>query len=351
MQRLITYSEAINDALHTSMKFDKKVICMGLGINDPKNIFGTTKNLLKKFGKNRVFDMPTSENAMTGIGIGLSLDKYKVVITHQRLDFILLAMDQIINGAAKWYYMFGGKDNVSITFRLIVGRGWGQGPTHSQSLQSLFAHIPGLKVVMPSSAYDAKGLLISSIFDKNPVIYIEHRWLHSMTGNVPKKKYELELGTPKKILNGKHLTIVAMSYMTIEALNSANFLKKYNIHCEIIDLRTVSPINYKIIFSSIKKTKRLMVLDTSNKSYSIASEIVAVCCENIFNHLISPPKILGLPNIPIPTSFGMTKDLYPESKDIINEVLKLMNIKASIPNDKFLDHMHDVPHKKFKGPF
>ena len=351
MHKLITYSEAINDALHTSMSFDKKVICVGLGINDPKNIFGTTKNLENKFGNDRVFDMPTSENAITGIGIGLGIEKFNVVITHQRLDFILLAMDQIINGAAKWHYMFGGKSNIPITIRLIVGRGWGQGPTHSQSLQSLFAHIPGLKVVMPSSPYDAKGLLISSIFDKNPVIFIEHRWLHSLKGKVPIKKYVLPLGKPKKIYNGKHITIISMSYMTIEAINSAKFLKKYNIHCEIIDLRTVSPIDYKIIFNSIKKTKRLLVLDTSNNSYSIASEIVAKCCENVFKHLISPPKIIGLPNIPIPTSFGMTKDIYPDSKNIIIEVLKIMGVKATIPYINKKNHKHDIPDDKFKGPF
>jgi acetoin:2,6-dichlorophenolindophenol oxidoreductase subunit beta len=351
MKKLITYSDAINEALHTCMQLDKKIICMGLGINDPKNIFGTTKNLEKKFGKNRVFDMPTSENAMTGIAIGASLDKFKVVITHQRLDFILLAMDQIINGAAKWHYMFGGSNNISITIRLIVGRGWGQGPTHSQSLQSLFAHIPGLKVVMPSSAYDAKGLLISSIFDKNPVIFIEHRWLHSMQGYVPKKKYDIKLGKPKKILIGDHITIVAMSYMTIEAINSAKFLKKYGINCEIIDLRTVSPIDYSIIYRSIKKTKRLMVLDTSNKSYSIASEIVATCSENVFNYFLSPPKIIALPDIPVPTSYSMTKDLYPDSQKIIKEILKIMNIKIkeSYKNNK--NHKHDIPHEKFKGPF
>ena len=199
--------------------------------------------------------MPTSENAMTGIAIGASLDNFKVIITHQRLDFVLLAMDQIINGAAKWNYMFGGSTSVSITIRLIVGRGWGQGLTHSQSLQSLFAHIPGLKVVMPSSAYDAKGLLITSVFDKNPVIFIEHRWLHSMKGYVPSTKYNISLGKSKKILVGNHITIVSMSYMTVEAINSAKLLKHHGINCEVIDLRTVSPIDYKLIFNSVKKQK------------------------------------------------------------------------------------------------
>jgi pyruvate dehydrogenase E1 component beta subunit len=151
-----------------------------LGVTDPKGVFGTTTGLEEKFGSNRVFDMPTSENAMTGIGIGVSLNGFRPVMTHQRLDFALLSLDQIINNAAKWRFMFGGTRGVPITIRLIIGRGWGQGPTHSQNLHALFSHIPGLKVVMPSTAKDAKGLLLSSIFDPDPVIFLENRWLHNM---------------------------------------------------------------------------------------------------------------------------------------------------------------------------
>ena len=165
MSRKLSFVEAINEAMFIAMKKDKKVLCYGLGVDDPKRIFGTTKGLKEKFGDSRVFDMPTSENAMTGISIGAGLSSFRSIMVHQRLDFFLLAMDQLVNGAAKWHYMFGGQKSVPITIRLIIGRGWGQGPTHSQSLQSWFAHIPGLKVVMPSNAYDAKGMLLSSIFD------------------------------------------------------------------------------------------------------------------------------------------------------------------------------------------
>src|SRR5579872_7230710 len=165
MKKNMTYASAINNALNIAMNQDKKVICFGLGADDPKKIFGTTQHLQEKFGKERVFDTPTSENAMTGIGIGAALAGFRPVMVHQRLDFFLLAMDQLVNAAAKWYYMFGGQISVPIVIRLIIGRGWGQGPTHSQNLQAWFAHIPGLKVVMPTSPEDAKGLLLSAIFD------------------------------------------------------------------------------------------------------------------------------------------------------------------------------------------
>ena len=152
------FAAAINDALHQAMEIDSSVICYGLGVTDPKAVFGTTQKLEERFGSERVFDMPTSENAMTGVAIGAALNGIKSVVTHQRVDFFLLAMDQIVNSAAKWHYMFGGQNTIPITIRLIIGRGWGQGPTHSQNLQAWFAHIPGLKVVMPTTPKDAKGL-------------------------------------------------------------------------------------------------------------------------------------------------------------------------------------------------
>ena len=176
----ISYSQAINQALTEEMKKNKNLICFGLGVNDSLKFFGTTMGLEEKFGKERAFETPTSENAMTGIGIGMSLYKNPCVMMHQRLDFFLLAMDQLVNSAAKWRFMFGGQNSVPITIRLIVGKGWGQGPTHSQSLQSWFAHIPGLKVVMPALPSDAYNLLKASIRDPNPVIFIEHRWLHGV---------------------------------------------------------------------------------------------------------------------------------------------------------------------------
>jgi pyruvate dehydrogenase E1 component beta subunit len=190
----LTFASAINDALATAMASDSKVICFGLGTDDPKGIFGTTLGLKERFGGERVFDMPTAENSMTGIAVGAALSGLRPVMTHQRLDFALLSMDQLVNNAAKWRFMFGGKRSVPLTVRMILGRGWGQGPTHSQNLQAWFAHIPGLKVVMPATAEDAKGLLLSSIFDEDPVIFLEHRWLHNMKGEVATGDYRTPIG-------------------------------------------------------------------------------------------------------------------------------------------------------------
>ncbi len=351
MKRKITFTEAINEALNIAMSKDKKVICYGLGIDDPKRIFGTTKKLKEKFGKNRVFDTPTSENAMTGVAIGLGLNGYKTVMVHQRLDFFLLAMDQLVNGAAKWHYMFGGKKNVPITIRLIVGRGWGQGPTHSQSLHSWFAHIPGLKVVMPTSPSDAKGLLLSSIFDKNPVIFIEHRWLHNLEGYVEKNDYRIDIGKSKTVCNGKDITIVSMSYMTIEALRAIKVLKEFGIQCSLIDLRTISPLDYSPIYRSLKKTGRLMVLDIGNSNVSISSEILSKISIKFHNKLKAPPIVLGLPNVPVPTSFGLTKDFYPDAKKITKEILSLLKIKKNLKNYFPAQKFHDIPGEWFKGPF
>jgi pyruvate dehydrogenase E1 component beta subunit len=351
----LTFSEAINEALKYSMSKDQKVICYGLGTTDPKNIFGTTQNLEKLFGPSRVFDTPCSENALTGISVGAAMAGLKPVVTHQRLDFFLLAMDQLVNSAAKWHYMFGGQSSIPITIRLIVGRGWGQGPTHSQNLQSWFAHIPGLKVVAPSFPEDARDLLVQSIFDPNPVLFIEHRWLHSSLGNVSKKINFKNLEKSKLIRNGKDVTIVSNAYMSVEALKAAKLLKKfYNLDCEVVDLRCIKPIDYLTIKKSVKKTKNLLVLDTSQQTCSIASEIVSRVVMDEKINLSNKPKILTLPEHPEPTSYQLTKYYYKNFKDIILSVFDTLKIKKKIKNEMFkIDSnlSHDQPHKEFLGPF
>ena len=276
MPRTLTFVEAINEALQIAMSDDPGVICFGLGIDDPKAIFGTTSGLKDRFGSERVWDMPTSENAMTGIAIGAALQGMRPVMVHQRLDFFLLAMDQLINNAAKWHYMFGGQRSVPLTIRLILGRGWGQGPTHSQSLHAWFAHIPGLKVVMPTSPEDAKGLLLASIADPNPVLFLEHRWLHNTTGNVPAGNTPIPIGTARLLREGTDITIVAMSYMVIEALHAVDHLKNAGISCDLIDLRSISPIDWNAITASVHKTGRMLVLDTGSLTGSLAGVAVLV---------------------------------------------------------------------------
>ncbi len=348
----LTFAKAINSSIDLAMSIDESVICYGLGVTDPKNIFGTTSGLEEKYGGKRVFDMPTSENAMTGVAIGASMTGVKPLITHQRLDFFLLALDQLVNSAAKMHYMFGGNVNIPITIRLIIGRGWGQGPTHSQNLQSWFAHIPGLKVVMPSSPKDAKGLLLSSIFDPNPVVFLEHRWLHNTIGEVPDEDYRIKIGTSKTIIQGNDITIVSMSYMTMEALIAEKYLRSKGIFIELIDLRSIKPLDIQSIENSVKKTGKLLVLDTGVSMCSVSSEIIAQISITNFNHLSSPPSQLAMPNVPEPTSFGLTKNFYIRAADIANRVFNILGVKGVDASDEIPEPTpHDVPGDWFKGPF
>ena len=352
MKKLIKFSEAINNALDLAMKKNKKVLILGLGVDDPKRIFNTTKLLKEKYGSKRVFDMPTAENGMTGIAIGCSLEGFRPVISHQRVEFSLLAMEQIINQAAKWNYMNAGQMSVPIVIRLIIGRGWGQGPQHSQSLESIFAHIPGLKVISPSNPYDAKGLLLSSIEDNNPVIFFVHRWLHESLGQVPEKYYKVPLGKAKVANKGKDLTIVSNSLMTIEVLKCLKIFKKYNINPEIIDLRSIRPLDKKTILKSVSKTKRLLAVDNGWTNYGISSEIISLVSENLLKKLKSKPIRIGINDSPIPSTRALAKYCYPGVNEIIKSAFKLLNKKIDKKDlIKLPLNKTDIPHNNFKGPF
>ena len=352
MNRTLTYAQAINEALAQAMEMDKSVICYGLGVPDPKGVFGTTLGLQDRFGEDRVFDMPASENAMTGVAIGASLNGIRPIMTHQRVDFFLLALDQLVNNAAKWRYMFGGQASVPITIRLIIGRGWGQGPTHSQSLQAWLAHVPGLKVVMPATAADAKGLLLSSIFDDNPVIFLEHRWLHNLEGDVPEGDFRIPIGKAQRLKSGEDISIVSHSYMTIEALHAIEFLERMGILCDLIDLRSVKPIDWELIVGSVRKTGRLLTLDTGASTGSVAGEIVARVSAECFDSLVQAPQRIALPDFPMPTSPALTKDFYAGAVEIVNMVGNMLekDFDLSILKEQ-RKYPHDVPGDWFKGPF
>ncbi len=352
MPREIKFYEALHEAADQMMEKDPSVYLMGLGVADLKGIFGSTTGLQEKYGKERVFDMPTSENAMTGVAIGSALNGMRPMMTHQRIDFALLAVEQIVNQAAKWHYMFGGKMKVPLVIRLIVGRGWGQGPQHAQSLQSWFAHIPGLKVVMPTTPFDAKGLLIASIEDSNPVIFIEHRWLYNISGIVPKEYYSIPLGEANVMKEGKDVTIVANSYMALEALKAAELLQKRNIHAEIIDVRTIRPLDEQAIIKSVQKTGRLIAVDTSWKMCSFASEVVACVCEKALHALKSPPVRITSPECPSPSSPALAKKFYPRAVDIAACAKKMLGASDEALLEQAAEFIHfDVPDKSFTGPF
>jgi pyruvate/2-oxoglutarate/acetoin dehydrogenase E1 component len=348
----MTFADAINNALSEAMTIDKSVICYGLGVSDPKGVFGTTIGLQEKFGPERVFDMPTSENAMTGIGIGAALYGLRPVMTHQRLDFALLTMDQLVNNAAKWRFMFGGQRGVPITVRMILGRGWGQGPTHSQNLQAWFAHIPGLKVVMPATAEDAKGLLLSAIFDSDPVIFLEHRWLHNLEEDVPLGDFRVPIGKARLMRQGIDLTVVAMSYMTIEAVHALNYLESEGITCDLIDLRSVRPIDWDLINSSVEKTGKLLVLDTGNLTGSVSGEIVARVTHNCWKFLLVAPQRLAMPDFPEATSFALTAHYHTRAEHIAERICVMTNRDIDISRlSRQRTHSHDVPGDWFSGPF
>jgi pyruvate dehydrogenase E1 component beta subunit len=352
--RQTTQAEAIREALEQAMTEDDRVILIGEGVPDPKGIFGTTSGLQDRFGMARVFDMPIAENGMTGICIGAAISGLRPVMVHQRIDFALLCMDQLINNAAKWRYMFGGQVSVPLVVRVIVGRGWGQGPQHAQSLQALFAHVPGLKVVMPSSGYDAKGMLLAAIRDDNPVIFIEHRWLHDIVDEVPTLPYIVPLDKAVIRRPGKDATVVAFSFMVIEALLAAKALADFGIDLEVIDARAVRPLDMDTIIESVMRTETLIVVDTAWKTGGIAGEVVAGVAETAFSSLRRPPLRVALPDIPAPTSPHLSKDYYPDALDLARAIV--VHLDAAVPDTELISRLlrstpHDVPQREFCGPF
>jgi pyruvate dehydrogenase E1 component beta subunit len=323
--RKITYAEAIKEAMEQVMKRDRKVFIIGQGITSPWYVGNSCDGLFEKFGEKRVIDTPVSENGITGAAVGAAMADTRPVLIFPRMDFMYLAMDQIINQAANWHYIFGGKVNVPLVIRGIINRGGEQAAQHSQAIQAIFAHIPGLKVVMPSTPYDAKGLLISAIYDGNPVIYIDDRWLYGLEGNVPKKIYKVPIGKGIIKKRGKDITIVATSYMVLQSLEAAKRLKKDRIDAEVIDLRSIKPLDEKLILRSVKKTGRLLIVDAAWRNCGIAAEISARISEKMLKSLKLPIKRLTLLDVPAPASSVLEKVYYLNSDDIVKAVKKLIH--------------------------
>ncbi len=315
--RELSYREAIREALSQALEMDERVFLMGEGIDDPGGVFGTTVGLMEKFGEKRVMDCPVAENGMTGVAIGAAICGMRPVFIHMRADFLPMCMDQIINHAAKWSYMTGGKVKVPLTVRAVIGRGWGSAAQHSQSLQALFAHIPGLKVVMPASPYDAKGLLLGSIAADGPTVVIEHRWLYDQKEGVPEKPYVIHAGKGAVRREGTDVTIVATSYMVYEALRAASELQLKGISAEVIDLRSVQPVDEGLIIESVKKTGRLIAADTGWKVCGVSAEVAALAAEKAYDCLKAPVKRVCLPAAPAPASAVLERAYYPGFEDIV----------------------------------
>lgn len=349
--RQLTFVGALAEALDLCMARDPRVFVLGLGAPDAAAVFGSTRGLADKYGPRRVLDMPVSENGMTGVAIGAALRGMRPVMTHIRLEFAMLAIDPIVNQAAKWHYMFGGQASVPLVIRMVVGRGWGQGPQHSQSLQAWFAHVPGLKVVMPATPHDAKGLLISAIEDDNPVVFIEHRWLYSIHGPVPEGIYRVPLGRPSVLRRGRHVTVVATSYMTLEASRAADELAREGLELEIVDVHTLNPFDDGPVRESVRKTGRLIVADAGWRSVGFAAEVVARVVEQNLGDLAEPPVRITLPDLPTPTTRALSNYYYPLGRDIAAAARRLAGRppkpEPEIKPEAFLD----VPDATFSGPF
>lgn len=351
-ERELSYAAAIREAFAVSMQRDSAVFLMGLGVPDPKGFFGTTSDLQKEFGTDRVMDMPCSENGMTGVMIGAALNGIRPVLSHQRLDFALLSMDQLCTQAAKWHYMFGGCMKLPLVIRMILGRGWGQGPQHSQCLHSWFAHIPGLKVAMPATPHDAKGMLISAIEDDDPVVFIEHRWLHHIIGPVAEGHYTVPLGTARVVRQGCDVTIVALSCMLPEAVEAAQRVEALGVSAEVVDLRSIRPIDRAAIAASVKKTGRLVVADTGWAAAGVSAEIMALACEEAFESLKASPQRVCFPDCPTPTSPSLAAAFYPRAGHIVAAVRRTLALPADASDFTIAPELElDKPTPAFTGPF
>lgn len=351
-RREITYAEAVREAQDLCLRKYSNSYLMGLGVPDPKGIFGTTIGLQEEYGQERVFDIPLAESAMTGVAIGSAITGLRPILTHQRVDFALVSIDQIVNQAAKWHYMFNGSMSVPLIIRMVIGRGWGQGPQHSQSLHAWFAHVSGLKVIMPSTAFDAKGMLIAAMEDNNPVLMLEHRWLHSTKDYVPEEYYSVQLSGCSYIRKGRDISLVSLSYGVSECRAAAAELSNYSIDAEVIDIRCISPLDKESIVESVKKTGRLLVVDFANATCGISSEIIAVVSENIDHLLASRPVRMTFPDHPCPTSHGLAGDYYVNAEDIVKQALSMFNRSNEFrPFCTTTSAHHDQPNPNYVGPF
>ena len=327
------------------MERDESIFMTGHAVDYPSGLFGSTTEAVERFGPSRVFDSPSMENASMGIAIGAAAMGKRPVIVHPRADFMFLAFDQLLNLGAKWNYMYAGNaGTVPVVIRAIVGKGWGQGATHSQSLQAPLAHFPGLVVAMPTYPADAKGLMLSALQADRPVIIFEHRTLFDTEGEVSEEMTPIPFGKANVVRQGKDITIVATSLMVLEAVSAADELAKHGIEAEIIDPRTIRPLDETTILNSIKKTGHLIVADSSWEMCGFASEIAALAAEKAFHSLKAPVRRLALANCPAPVSKPLEEVFYPKATTIANASLAMLGAEGkSIGKIDLVDN--------FKGPY
>lgn len=323
--RKISYGDAINEAHRIALKGDPNCFVIGQGVNNPWFVGRTTVGLMEEFGKERVMDSPISEAAMTGACIGAAMAGAHPIVFHPRMDFMYLTLDQVINHCASWNYMFNGKVHVPIVIRGIVNRGGEQGAQHSQSPFGIYANIPGLKVVAPATAKDAKGLLLAALKDPDPVIYIDDRWLYEVEDEVSKEYYETPIGKANVLAEGSDISIIAASYMVKEAVKAAGELESEGISCEVIDLRALKPLDVETVARSVMKTGRAVVSIAEWAYASVAASVVREIYDRTFSVLKAPVEMVTLPDCPAPASETLEAAYYINAEDIKRTVRKIIS--------------------------
>ena len=322
--REITYAQAINEALRECMKEDERVVLLGEDIGLFGGVFQVTAGLQNEFGKERVVDTPISEAGFLGSGVGAALTGMRLVVEIMFIDFTTVCMDMIVNQMAKMHYMFGGRGRVPMVLRINIGAGRGAAAQHSQSFHAFFMHIPGLYVAVPSTPYDAKGLLIESIRNDNPVIFVEHKKLYIEKGPVPEESYTIPFGQAEIKREGKDMTIVATHAMVMRSLQAAEEAAKEGIDVEIVDPRTLTPLDKETILESVKKTGRLLVADEGQKICGVAAEIAAMAAEEALYYLKAPVIRVCSPDTPVPFSPPLEEAYIPDVKDLLPAIKRLM---------------------------
>ena len=315
--RTLTYVQAIREAHSQLLAADPRVFLVGQGLWSPWYAGGSLENLDGEFGRERVLDTPISENAVTGMAVGAALAGMRPIVFHPRLDFLLLAMDPVINQAANWSYLFAGQASVPVVIRAVINRGGEQGAQHSQALHAMFMHVPGLKTVMPATPADAKGLLLASVEDPNPVLYIDDRWLYSQRGPVPEEIYRTPIGEAAIRRAGGDVTIVGISWMAAQALEAAEMLAAQGIEAEVIDLRSLKPWDQARVLESARKTGRVVVADPGWRTAGASAEIAATVAAEVFQHLHAPVERVTLPDTPAPTARAEELAYYPGPPAIV----------------------------------
>nr|MBO2497140.1 alpha-ketoacid dehydrogenase subunit beta [Bacillota bacterium] len=332
-KRMLTGNKAMAEAIAQEMERDPRVFVMGEDVGKYGGIFGSTEGLLKKFGPSRVLDTPISETAFIGAAIGAAAEGMRPVVELMFVDFFGVCMDQIYNHMAKIHYMSGGNVNLPIVLMTAVGGGYSDAAQHSQTLYATFAHLPGMKVVAPSTPYDLKGMMISAIRDDNPVVFMFHKSLQGLgwmdqidasIGPVPEESYTVPLGKAKVMREGRDVTIVALQMMTHYALEAAKRLEQEGIDAEVIDLRSLVPLDKETILQSVKKTHRLVVVDEDYRSYGMTAEVAALAAEEAIYELEAPIRRLAVPDVPIPYSRPLEQFIIPGPQAIYDTVVQLM---------------------------